>query len=458
MNIRLLMAQVLLLLLGTLAVGTATPELLPDQTWKALAALLITLVAGRLRPSFFLRIATPAWIISLVLLLAVLVVGVGTEASPGTHRWLPIPGFRFQPSEFAKLTLTLMLASFFARRGVHRKLISATGMLVLTTGLIILEPDMGTTILTFSLGIVLMYAAGVRFGNIGALLLASLLCAAPIASFYLERHPYILERIHMHQGQTASADVGLDQIGKAHRDLAYGGLWGQGPDAPRYPYFADHTDLAIASVGFSTGLLGVTMALFAYWLVASSALQVARKASLVHPLTRELHGAVIMSTGAMYMIVGQACINLLVAAGRLPVTGVPLPLISYGFSSMLTMSLALALIHSALREVGRALPEGGERHHPPGQWAEYISSQDDGEPEEDDAEEDAADEAQDAFEDATPNGRFQKAGQASAEPAYAGLTPREPAYTAPTHTKPNYVQLSAKPAAVRPPSKNSRRP
>ncbi len=378
MNARLLMAQILLLILGTLAVATAAPQLLPDQAWKAVLALLMTLLVGSMRPSFFLRIATPVWIMSLVLLVAVLIVGVGTDASPGTHRWLPIPGFRFQPSEFAKLTLIMMLASFFARRGVQRKLISATLMIAITTILIVLEPDMGTTVLTFSLGIVLMYAAGVRFGNIGALLLATLLIAAPVASWYLERHPYILERVHMHQTSATTENVGLNQIGKAHRDLAYGGLWGQGPDAPRYPYFADHTDLAIASVGFSTGLLGVTMALFAYWLVASAALQVARVASRVTPLTRELHGAVVMSTGAMYMIVGQACINLLVAAGRLPVTGVPLPLISYGFSSMLTMSLGFALIHSALREVNRALPTHGEtRHHPPGQWGQVASSDED---------------------------------------------------------------------------------
>lgn len=390
MSTRLLMAQLILLMLGTMAVGTATPELLPDQAWKALAALLITLVAGRLRPSFFLRLATPVWIFSLLLLLSVLLFGVGTEASPGTRRWLPIPGFRFQPSEFAKLTLTMMLASFFARRGVYRKLISATLMIVVTTVLIIAEPDMGTTVLTFSLGIILMYAAGVRFGNIGALLLGIMLIATPFVSVYLERNPYILQRIHMHQDKAATADVGLDQIGKAHRDLAYGGLWGQGPDAPRYPYFADHTDLAIASVGFSTGLLGVTMALFAYWLVASSALQVARLASQVKPLTRELHGAVIMATGAMYMIVGQACINLLVAAGRLPVTGVPLPLISYGFSSMLTMSIAFAIIHSALREVHRALPAGGEIHQPPGQWAEEVD-ENPNEDEEDDLEDSEAD-------------------------------------------------------------------
>ena len=360
MSANLILAQVLLLVLGTLAVATAQPESIPQQLFRALIALALTFGLARLRPRAFLKMATPFWLITLGLLVLVLFIGVGTDASPGTKRWLPIPGFQFQPSEFAKLGLVLMLGSFFSRRGVYRKLISATFMIALTTALVLVEPDLGTTVLIFSLGIVLMYAAGVRFTNITALLFALTLMALPGISIYLEKHPYIFERFmtFLARGKPneAAPVVGLDQIGMAHRDLTFGGIWGQGPDAPRYQYFADHTDLAIASVGFSTGLLGVTMVIFAYWLVVSTALQVGQLAARVRPMTPELHGASIMATGAMYMIVGQAVVNLAVAAGIFPVTGVPLPLVSYGFSSMLSMSIALAIIHSALREVKRALP------------------------------------------------------------------------------------------------------
>ena len=361
MSANLLLAQVILLVLGTLAVGTADPERLPDQVLKALLAILLTAGLSQLRPKVFLKLATPAWLFSLLLLVMVRFFGHGTATSPGTKRWLFNGALQFQPSEFAKLALILMLASFFARRGVYRKLISATGMIALTTLLVLIEPDLGTTVLMFSLGIVLMYAAGVRFTNITALLFALALLALPWLSIYLERHPYIFNRLtsFLSRGDDAQNVVvkGLDQIGMAHRDLSFGGIWGQGPEAPRYPYFADHTDLAIASVGFSTGLLGVTMVIFAYWLVVSTALQVGQLAARVRPMTPNLHGASIMATGAMYMIVGQAFVNLAVAAGIFPVTGVPLPLVSYGFSSMLSISIALAVIHSALREVKSALPE-----------------------------------------------------------------------------------------------------
>lgn len=358
MSLQLVIAQVLLLTLGLIGVATAAPEKILDHGSKALLALLVTFLVARLRPKAFLKVAPYLWGVTLVLLLLTLFIGQGTETSTGTKRWLEFGPVRFQPSELAKLGLVLQLASFFSRRGVQHKLISATLMIVVTTGLILLEPDLGTSVLTFGLGIILMYAAGVRITNISGFLLALGLIAIPFVGRYLETHSYILERFFGHVNRGENLEVGLDQIGMAHRDLNFGGLWGQGPDGPRYQYFAAHTDMIVASVGFSTGLLGVAMLLFAYWLIVSTALQVSQLATRVRPMTPEIHGATILATGAMFMVVGQAFVNLAVAAGIFPVTGVPLPLVSYGFSSMLTMSLALGVIHSAMREVRSQLPAG----------------------------------------------------------------------------------------------------
>ncbi|BDP42114.1 cell division protein FtsW [Deinococcus aetherius] len=360
MSTQLVIAQILLLTLGLLGVATARPDLIVDHGSKALIALGLTFLVARLRPGVFLRLATPFWLFTLALLILTLFIGQGTETSPGTKRWLELGPVRFQPSELAKLGLVLQLASFFSRRGVQHKLISATLMIVCTTALVLLEPDLGTSVLMFGLGIILMYAAGVRITNITGFLLALGLVAIPFAGRYLETHPYILERFFGHVNRAENLEVGLDQIGMAHRDLSFGGLWGLGPDGPRYWYFAAHTDMVVASVGFSSGLLGVTMLLFAYWLIVSTSLQVSQLAARVRPMTPQIHGATILATGAMFMVVGQAFVNLAVAAGIFPVTGVPLPLVSYGFSSMLTMSLALGVIHSAMREVRRHLPAGEE--------------------------------------------------------------------------------------------------
>ena len=351
MSLNLVIAQSMLLMLGLLGLATSEPGLLPDHAVKVLLALLVTLVLSRLRPRAFMSMGTLVWGVTLLLLLLVLFFGAGS----GTKRWLLLPGFQFQPSEFAKIGLVLQLASFFSRRGVQHKLLSASLMIGLSTVLVLLEPDLGSTVLMFSLGLILMYAAGVRFTNITGLVAASVLLALPFVNIYLERHLYIRGRLNAHAGDLAQ--LGMTQIEKAHRDLGFGGFWGQGPDGSRFSYFAAHTDMMIASVGFSTGLLGVTMVIFAYWLVVSAALQVAELASHVRPMNPQVHGASILATGAMFMVVGQAFVNLAVAAGIFPVTGVPLPLVSYGFSSMLTMSVAFALIHSALREVRRYLPQ-----------------------------------------------------------------------------------------------------
>ncbi|MFB9994358.1 FtsW/RodA/SpoVE family cell cycle protein [Deinococcus oregonensis] len=358
MSVQLVIAQVLLMTLGLMAVAAASPELITDHASKAVFALLATFAVARMRPKTLLKLGPWAWGFTLVLLLLVLFVGVGTQTSPGTRRWLDFGPIRFQPSELAKLGLVLQLASFFSRRGVQNKLLSASFMILITTAMIILEPDLGTSVLTFGLGIILMYAAGVRITNIGGLLLALALPGIGVASAYLEKHSYIRDRWFGHQsrGNGESMTVGLDQIGMAHRDLSSGGLWGLGPDGPRYSYFAAHTDMIVATVGFSSGLLGVAMLLFAYWLIVSTALQVSQLATRIRPMTPEIHGASILATGSMFMIVGQAFVNLAVAAGIFPVTGVPLPLVSYGFSSMLTMSIALGVIHAAMREVRRHLP------------------------------------------------------------------------------------------------------
>lgn len=356
MSVQLVIAQVLLLILGLMAVAAASPELITDHASKAAIALFATFAVARMKPKTLLKAGPWIWGLTLVLLLLVLFVGEGTQTSPGTRRWLALGPIRFQPSELAKLGLVLQLASFFSRRGVQNKLLSASLMIVITTGLILLEPDLGTSVLTFGLGIILMYAAGVRIGNIGGMLLALTLLGLPVASTYLENHPYIRDRWFGHQDRGESISVGLDQIGMAHRDLTSGGLWGLGPDGPRYSYFAAHTDMIVATVGFSSGLLGVAMLLFAYWLIVSTALQVSQLATRIRPMTPEIHGASILATGSMFMLVGQAFVNLAVAAGIFPVTGVPLPLVSYGFSSMLTMSIALGVIHAAMREVRRHLP------------------------------------------------------------------------------------------------------
>lgn len=364
MSLQLLLAQVILLALGLMGVATARPDLTLDHGVKALLALLATVVFARVRPQTYLKAGPAFWSFTLVLLLLTLFFGTGTQESPGVKRWLMVGPIEFQPSELAKLGLILQISSFFSRRGVQYKLISASAMIAVTAVLILMEPDLGTGMLTLALGIVMMFATGVGLLNISGMITTLVLLAIPTLSIYLDKHPYIRKRWLGHIGAKEPTRPGLDQIGFAHRDLTFGGWWGQGLDGPRWYYFAAHTDMIIATIGFATGVIGVVLLLCAFWIIVSTALNITRKAAEVRPLTPEIHGAATLATGSMFMIVGQAVINLGVAAGKLPVTGIPLPLVSYGFSSMLTVSIALAIIHSATREIERALEEQKDSRYP----------------------------------------------------------------------------------------------
>ncbi|PYE56285.1 FtsW/RodA/SpoVE family cell cycle protein [Deinococcus yavapaiensis] len=352
MSLQLVLAQVLLLVLGVIGVGTARPDLIVDHGSKAVLALGLTFLLSRFKPKFFTSVALLGFLVCIALLILVLFVGEGGEWGGG-KRWLDFGGpLRFQPSEFIKLALVLQLASFFARRGVAKKLISATAMIMLSTVLVLVEPDVGSTVLIFSLGLVLMFAAGVKFTSIGGFVAALGLLALPFASNYLERHPYITERFFGHVAELKDTNTKeATQIDLAHRDMTQGGLYGRGPDGPKYSLPAGHTDMVIASVAFSTGLLGVVTVIFAYWLIVQSGLSVAELAGRIRPMTPEIHAASIMAVGAMFMIVAQAFVNLAVAVGLFPVTGVPLSLVSYGFSSLLSKSVALAVMHSSIREI-----------------------------------------------------------------------------------------------------------
>ncbi|MFC6617718.1 FtsW/RodA/SpoVE family cell cycle protein [Deinococcus radiophilus] len=205
MNLPLLIAQILLLVLGLVGVAAGAPEEALDHGLKAVVALIITVLVAQFRPKAFMQLGIWVWLSSLVMLVLVLFIGVGTAESTGTRRWLDFGGpFRFQPSEIAKLGLVLQLASFFARRGVYKKLVSASLMILITTLLILVEPDLGTAVLTFALGVVVMYSAGVRITNIAAFLMFLTMISLPFISIYLERNPYIQERIF---GHTERAEV-----------------------------------------------------------------------------------------------------------------------------------------------------------------------------------------------------------------------------------------------------------
>ncbi len=273
-----------------------------------------------------------------VLLVLVLVMGVGAK---GAQRWLSLAGFRFQPSEILKLAVPIMMAAFMAKRLLPPKLthvILALILIAIPTLLIMRQPDLGTSLLIAASGLLVLFFAGLRWryivGAVG-ILLAS---AWPIWMFVL--HGYQRQRIltmlnpeadklgagwNIIQSKTAIGSGGIDGKG-----------WLNGTQSQLNFLPESHTDFIIAVLAEEFGLLGVLALLAMYVLVIGRGLWIAQTAQ--NTFGRLLAGSITF-TFFVYIFV-----NIGMVSGLLPVVGVPLPLVSHGGTSIVTLMVGFGIL------------------------------------------------------------------------------------------------------------------
>jgi cell division protein FtsW len=303
-----------------------------------LAGLLLmrTLSVGGVRA---VRALTPLLLVtSLALLVAVLIPGVGVQAN-GAHRWIGAGAFQIQPSELAKLALVLYGAHLLAAK--PRTVASVRTMLPylmvvgLSCGLVVLEPDLGTAIVAvFAVGAVLI-AGGARFRHL--MLIAALIALTVLIAIAVE--PYRRDRLtgFLHPGAD-SGGSGFQAI-QAQIALGSGGLFGVGLGASVQKVFylpEAHTDMIAAVIGEEIGLLGITALVGLFSIFGYAGFRIAQRA-------RDRYGK-LLAAGLTSLVLIQAVINLFAVMGLGPLTGVPLPFVSYGNSSLLVMMASAGLI------------------------------------------------------------------------------------------------------------------
>jgi len=345
----LMAAQLTLGALGVLGVATANPEGWTDHLARVGVALVITVFAARLSPLRVVRLSKGFCITVLLLLVAVLFVGVSPEGSDA-RRWLDLGVFTLQPSELMKVAVIAYLTAFFHNHLANWQVWRPLFIVGLAVGLILAEPNVSTAIFIFLLGLAIMVAAGTTLGRLVRLNLIVALFAALIVVPYMNtQFSYLSERISAYldgRGAQEQTQAGGYQAAQAERYLREGGVVGVGVGQPLYLPARD-TDMIAISIGHALGLVG-TVTLFAlYLLIALRGLQIA--SSVTGP------GA-LLAIGATTYICGQAALNLMVAARLLPVTGVPLPFVSYGFNSLISVAIAMGFLQSAYRELRAQLP------------------------------------------------------------------------------------------------------
>ena len=287
---------------------------------------------------------------ALVTLLAVAIIG---DTAKGAQRWIDIGPVQFQPSEFAKLILVVVLAGYFAdnRLGETETFLKSLGIVALPALLVFAQPDLGTALVLGAMFFVMAFVGGARLYQLG------LLVAAAAAAFALALWFEILEEY-----QVARLTAFLDPVAAGRIDEGYqvfqskiaigsGGLTGKGLDAVTLANLGflpeDHTDFIFSALAERVGFVGGVLLIGLFFVLVWRMLHVAT-------ISRDRFG-VLIAVGVATIFLFHVFVNIGMTVGLMPVTGIPLPFISYGRSSLVVSVISLGLLQSI---VMRAKSEG----------------------------------------------------------------------------------------------------
>lgn len=332
-----------------------------DHGRNMLIALGILFVVAQLPPQFIMRMAVPLYVVGVALLLAVAAFGITKK---GATRWINL-GVVIQPSEIFKLAMPLMLAWWFQKReGQLRPLdfVVAAGLLMLPVGLIMKQPDLGTSLLVMAAGLAVIFFAGLPWRLVlppvivGAVGLALIVHYEP--QLCAEGVRWSVLREYQQQRVCTLLDPTRDPLGKGFHiiqgmiAIGSGGLWGKGFMAGTQTHLEfipeRTTDFIFAAYSEEFGLAGNVFILVCFVLLVWRALFIATQAPTL--FGRLMAGAVAM------IFFTYAFVNMGMVSGILPVVGVPLPFISYGGTAMVTLGMALGVLLSIERARRQPVP------------------------------------------------------------------------------------------------------
>jgi len=327
---------------GLITLFSATDQSLA-RVWSQVSSLAFALVlmwiVANIPPQTIARAAVPLYALGIVLLVGVAVGGVSVN---GSRRWLNLGFGRFQPSELMKVALPLMLAWYFQKfegRLGWRDFALAAVLIAVPVYLIKRQPDLGTSLLIAASGFYVLYFAGLSWKVIAGLVVAAA-AAAPLAWPHLRE--YQRERI------LTFIDPTRDPLGAGYHSsqasiaLGSGGVVGKGwlnGTQTHLDFLPErHTDFIFAVFGEEFGLIGNAVLLVLYLLLIGRGLMITAGASTL--FARLIAGATTL------MFFTYAFVNMGMVSGVLPVVGVPLPLVSYGGTALISLFIGLGILMS----------------------------------------------------------------------------------------------------------------
>ena len=326
--------------ISVLSGGSAgTSELMRFVLYGAFG-LLVLRFAARVRLDVVRRWTGPLLGLSFALLIAVKVPGIGHSNATVAQRWIGLGPLQFEPSELMKLALILYSAHVLSqRRPGARTLRTALRRVALVGGAACLlvgsQPDLGTTLVIAFALVAIVLTAGVR---LRVLLIIAIVGVAAVFVFTLAV-PYAGTRLTSFLDPAAHATTTGYQSVQSQIAIGSGGLFGRGPgQSVQKDFYLPEapTDFILAVIGEELGFVGIAGLLMLYGLIAYAGLRAARNAKGRY--------ALLVAVGVTSLVVLQASLNIFAVLGIAPVTGVPLPFVSYGASNLLVMLAAMGLL------------------------------------------------------------------------------------------------------------------
>lgn len=344
LDLPLLFALVVLVGFGLMVLYSATDgnqQELRRQTIFIAVAFLVMFIVAQIDVRVMRRWAPLMYLFCLILLVAVLFIG---SSSNGAQRWLDLPGLpRFQPSEIMKIVLPLTLAAYFSRRAMpprFKHIFWALVLLALPAVLIAIEPDLGTALLIAVSGIFVLLLAGISWKLVFSAVGAGVLSIPALWIFYLQEYQKMRILTFLNpENDPLGAGWNIIQSKTA---IGSGGLYGKGwlnGVQSRLDFLPEgQTDFIVAVLAEEFGLSGMLFLLMLYLVIIGRGLYIAAVSSDM--FTRLLAGSLTL-TFFVYVFV-----NIGMVSGILPVVGVPLPLVSLGGTSIVTLMLGFGILMS----------------------------------------------------------------------------------------------------------------
>lgn len=349
---RLVAYVVLLCIIGVMVVGSAKPSVQNKQIIGIAGGLVVMVIVSLIDYGTILKFRRPIYLLAVVLLAVIFIPGVGDNTG-GATRWIQVTSsFKFQPSEFCKILLIIFFAGFFMKYkdqlNTWKTILLSLILAGIPLALIVKEPDLSTTIATTMIFITLLFVAGLSYKIVAGVLAlgvpVGIIGVVLIMKQALPLKPYQYKRI-MSWLQPSNPAYADDSYQQQNSIIAIGSgqLWGKGLNNSSITSLKNgdfisepQTDFIFAVIGEELGFIGCLIVIVLLLLIVFECILIAKNA-------KDLGGRLICC-GMAALIGFQSFINICVTTGLMPNTGLPLPFVSYGLTSVMSLFIGLGMV------------------------------------------------------------------------------------------------------------------